>query len=183
MLLWWKHRELENNDCVNDIYRDLILERAHFIVTLCQKCSFIRGQEAKETGNQYLGLWYLNWERKSLSCYFYCGMMLEILYFVSIIIQYFEGCRFKKPSQGQPCEIRTQRQTSMHTYFMVGIWRKTDWEKENLTFCKRYNKKKDIIIQFPESMYLTAMFNFWVFRIISKGFFVSNFWAKHTDFQ
>lgn len=52
-----KHR---NNDCVNDIYRDLILERAHFLGPLCQKCSFIRGQEAKETGNQYLGLWYLN---------------------------------------------------------------------------------------------------------------------------
>lgn len=27
-----------------------------FIVILCQKCSLIRGQEAKETGNQYLGL-------------------------------------------------------------------------------------------------------------------------------
>lgn len=53
--LGWKHRELENKGRVNDIYRDLILERAHFIMTLCQKCGFIRRQEARDTGDQYLG--------------------------------------------------------------------------------------------------------------------------------
>lgn len=101
-----------------DIYRDLTLERAHFLVPLCQKYSFIRGQEAKETGNQYLGFWYLNWERKSLTCYFYCGMMLEILHLVSIIIQYFGGCRFKKPLQGSHIESEHKAERNVHTYIL-----------------------------------------------------------------
>lgn len=84
---------------MNDIYRDLTLERAHFIMTLCQKCGFIRRQEAKDRGNQYLGLRYLKWERKSLSCYVSHGTMLEILHLVSILIQYLGVCGLRNPSE------------------------------------------------------------------------------------
>lgn len=50
-----KTQRFENKGPVSDVYRDLILERARFIRTLCQKCGLIRRQEAKDTGDQYLG--------------------------------------------------------------------------------------------------------------------------------
>lgn len=94
-----ENTELENKGPVNDIYRDLILERAHFIMTLCQKCGFIRRQEAKDTGNQYLGLRYLNGERKSLLGYISHGTRLEILHLAFILIQYLGVCGLRNPSE------------------------------------------------------------------------------------
>lgn len=71
-----------NSACRDDIYRALKLETVHFI-TLPVKKNAVPSEvrTTRETNQSILGLLISRLNKKSLTCYFYDGVLLEIRYF------------------------------------------------------------------------------------------------------